>query len=52
MKIKHKLLLQAVLLALIPATIIAIAITWQANQSTFSALEEKTKGQIRKEGTR
>ena len=46
MKIKHKLLLQAVLLALIPATIIAIAITWQANQSSFSALEEKTKGQL------
>ncbi|KGJ96133.1 methyl-accepting chemotaxis protein [Colwellia psychrerythraea] len=46
MKIKQKLLLQAVLLALIPATIIAIAITWQANQSSFSALEEKAKEQL------
>ena len=46
MKIQHKLILQSVLLALIPATIIAIAITWQANQSSFSALEEKTKAQL------
>lgn len=46
MKIKHKLLLQAVLLAVIPATIIAVIITWQANSSSFSALEEKTKEQL------
>jgi len=46
MKIKHKLLIQAILLALIPATIIAIVITWQANTSSFTVLEEKTKAQL------
>jgi len=46
MKIRHKLLLQAVLLALIPAMTIAIAIIWQANNSSFSALEEKSKEQL------
>ena len=46
MKIKHKLLLQAILLAVIPAIIIALVITWQANTSSFLALEEKTREQL------
>ena len=46
MKIKHKLLLQAIFLTVIPAFIIALIITLQANKSSFSALEKKSKEQL------
>ncbi len=46
MKIKHKLLIQAVLLAVIPAMTIAAIMTIEANTSSFSALKEKSKEQL------
>jgi len=46
MKIKQKLLLQAIFLAVVPAIIIALIITLQANQSSFAALNKKTKEQL------
>ncbi|NQY65563.1 MAG: methyl-accepting chemotaxis protein [Alteromonadaceae bacterium] len=46
MKIKHKLLLQAIFLAVVPAFIVALIITLQANHSSFSALEKKSKEQL------
>lgn len=46
MKIKHKLLAQAIFLAIVPAFIIAVIITLQANQSAFKALEKKSKEQL------
>ena len=46
MKIKKKLLLQTVYLALVPAIIIALIITLNANNASFTALEEKTKEQL------
>jgi len=46
MKIKHKLLLQAVFLAVIPALIIAAVITLQANHASFKALEKKSQEQL------
>ncbi|KGJ95086.1 methyl-accepting chemotaxis protein [Colwellia psychrerythraea] len=46
MKIKHQLLAQAIFLAIVPAFIIAVIITLQANQSSFKALEKKSKEQL------
>ena len=46
MKIKYKLLLQAILLAVIPAITLAMIITMQANKSSFNALELKTQEQL------
>ena len=46
MKIKHKLLIQALLLAVVPAIIVATVSTWQANKSAFSALEKKANEQL------
>lgn len=45
-KIKQKLLIQAILLAVIPAIILATINTWQANKSTFSALEKKSNERL------
>jgi len=46
MKIKNKLVLQAIFLAILPALILSIIITLQANQSAFKALEHKSKDQL------
>ncbi|ALO35189.1 hypothetical protein CMT41_10995 [Colwellia sp. MT41] len=46
MKIKHKLLSQAIFLAIVPAFIMAVIITLQANQSSFEALGKKSKEQL------
>jgi methyl-accepting chemotaxis protein len=46
MKIKHKLVLQAIFLAIVPALILSIIITLQASQSAFKALEHKSKDQL------
>ena len=46
MKIKYKLLIQAILLAVIPAISLAIIITMQASKYSFDALELKTKEQL------
>lgn len=46
MKIKNKLVLQAIFLAIVPALILAVIITLQANHSSFKALEKKTKDQL------
>ena len=43
MTIKKKLLAQTILLAIIPALIVAIIITLQATQSSYDALEIKTE---------
>ena len=46
MNIKNKLVLQAVFLAIVPALILVMIITLQANQSSFTALEKKSKEQL------
>ena len=46
MKIKNKLVLQAIFLAIVPALVLAVIITLQANHSSFKALERKTKDQL------
>ncbi|GLX77850.1 methyl-accepting chemotaxis protein [Thalassotalea insulae] len=46
MKIKTKLILQAIFLAIVPATTLALIITLQANQASFAALEQKSKEQL------
>lgn len=46
MKIKNKLILQAIFLAIIPALTLAIIITLQANQSSYKALEKKSMDQL------
>jgi len=46
MTIKKKLLLQALLLAIIPTLITAVIITYQANRATFAALEHTTQSQL------
>jgi len=46
MKIKSKLLTQAILLAVVPAIIVASINTWQANEASFTALEQKAKEQL------
>jgi len=46
MTIKKKLLAQTILLAIIPALIVAIIITLQATQSSYEALEIKTEQRL------
>ncbi len=46
MKIKTKLILQAIFLAVVPATTLALLITLQANQASFAALESETKARL------
>jgi len=46
MKIKKKLILQSIFLAIIPSLLLAIIITQQANKSSFSALESKSKSRL------
>jgi len=46
MKIRNKLVLQALFLAILPALILATVITLQANKSSFEALEKKSREQL------